>query len=179
MSASCLSLPPPPLFFSVPPIVVPFVRNQSVVVFIYTVSDLRFLITDASPSVISSDIHWYYYIGNDIRSNITFDSNSGDYREILDITSETDISLSEDRLRLTFNNITYASSGKYYFRASNRVGEDSSYIDVSVIGKIISSLPVCHLSVCLSMPVPVVCVSLPVFPAACLSVSVIIVMMSL
>ena len=123
----------------VPPVVVPVMRrvvgNES------ESAILMFRIESAIPNVMTSDIRWYYTAST--VSGVP-DFSSGDFLDITDSSSrtfESSLTFSGDLLTLTVSNIVQArrvgqetDAGRYFQRASNPAGEDSSFVDLVVEG---------------------------------------------
>ena len=108
---------------------------------------LSFHIDNAAPPVMTSDLRWYYTAS---APSGTPDFSSTDFQEITNLLSRTSISslsYSDDMLTLTVSGIVQAlimgdetDAGRYFLRASNPAGEDSSFIDLVVYGKLLHSL---------------------------------------
>ena len=127
--------------------VVPLTPSQRVIANVSESAVLSFRIDDAVPPVMTSDLHWYYTAS---ASSGVSDFSSTDFQEITNLlsrTSTSSLSYSDDMLTLTVSGIVQAlmmgdeiDAGRYFLRASNPGGEDSSFIDLVVYGKLLHSL---------------------------------------
>lgn len=116
--------------------------NERVVGNVSQSAILSFRVNNAAPPVMTSDLHWYYTT-NTISGDPDF--TSSDYQDITNSTGRTSTStltFSEDLLTLNVSNIHQAlvageetDAGKYFLRASNAAGEDSSFIELVVFGE--------------------------------------------
>ena len=132
-----------PLFFPVPPVVVPLASNQRVTTNVSESATLSFRIDNAAPPVLTSDIRWYY-TG---RASGDLDTTSSDFLDITNLTNRTaqsTLTYSEDLLTLNISDIVQAlnvsvseetDAGRYFLFAVNPAGNNSSHIDVVVSGK--------------------------------------------
>ena len=124
--------------------VVPLTPSQRVVTNVSESAVLSFRIDNAAPPAMTSDLHWYYTAS--APSGVA-DFSSTDFQEITNLlsrTSTSSLSYSNDMLTLTVSGIVQAlmmgeetDAGRYFLRASNPAGEDSSFIDLVVYGKLI------------------------------------------
>ena len=104
---------------------------------------LNFLISNAVPTVLTSNISWYY---TSSAPSGEPDFSSSDFQDITNLTNRTSSSMlqfSADRLALTIGNIVQAigdsvetDQGRYFMSASNPAGESSAFIDLLVDGKL-------------------------------------------
>ena len=127
----------------VPPIVIPLTSNQLVVSNLSEPIVMNFRIDNAIPSVVTSDIHWYY--ASDKASDNP-DFASCDMMDITNMTmavSSSALYYSQDLLTLTINPVQssvfrgVSDSGRYYMSATNVAGEDNSFIDSVVLCELI------------------------------------------
>ena len=103
---------------------------------------LMFHIESAIPSVLKSDIHWYYtasiIAGNPDLMDITNSSSR---------TSTSVLTFSEDLLTLNISNIVQSGeetdAGRYFLGASNPAGDSRNFIDLVINGEF-SSYLICH-----------------------------------
>ena len=126
--------------------VVPLTPSQRVVANVSESAVLSFCIDNAVPPVMTSDLRWYYTAS--APSGVP-NFNSTDFQEITNLVSRTStssLSYSDDMLNLTVNGIVQAlmmgdetDAGRYFLRASNPAGEDSSFIDLVVYGKLLAT----------------------------------------
>ena len=133
-----------PLFFPVPPVVVPLAPNQRVTTNVSESATLRFRIDNAAPPVLTSDLRWYY-TGRAPSGEPDFtSSNFLDITNLTNRTAQSTLTYSEDLLTLDIGNIVQAlnvsvseetDAGRYFLRAVNPAGEDSNHIDVVISGK--------------------------------------------
>ncbi len=115
--------------------------TQRVVANVSESAVLSFRIDNAIPTVVTSDIRWYY-TASTVSGDPDF--NSSDFLEITALMNRTSMSrltYSNDRLNLTVSNIVQAlnrtaetDAGRYFLRATNPAGENSNYIDLVVRG---------------------------------------------
>ncbi len=126
-------------YIPVPPVVVAL--TQRVVTNVSETAVLSFRIDNAIPPVNTSDIRWYY-TASTVSGDPDF--NSSDFQEItalMNRTSMSQLTYSNDRLVLSVSNIVQAlnvgeetDAGRYFLRATNPAGESSNYIDLVVRG---------------------------------------------
>ena len=133
-----------PLFFPVPPVVVPLAPNQLVATNVSESATLSFRIDNAAPPVLTSDLRWYYTVR--ARSGEP-DFTSSDFLDITELASRTaqsTLTYSEDLLTLHIRNTVQVSeetdTGRYFLWAVNPAGQSSSHIDVVILGKFLEQL---------------------------------------
>lgn len=107
---------------------------------------LSFRIDNAVPSVVTSDIRWYY-TDNPYAASDNPDFASCDLTDITSLTmgvSSSVLFYSQDLLTLTINTAQnlvvgggVTDAGRYYLSASNVAGEDNSFIDLVVLGELV------------------------------------------
>ena len=108
--------------------------SQRVIANVSESAVLSFHIDNAAPPVMTSDLHWYYTTS---APSGTPDFSSTDFQEITNLmsrTSTSSLSYSDDML-----NDEETDAGRYFLRASNPAGEDSSFIDLVVYGKLLAT----------------------------------------
>ncbi len=106
-------------------------------------ANLTFMISNAIPMVVTSNIRWYYTTG--APAGIP-NFNSTDFLEITNLMNRTvnsRLRLLTDRVTLFISNIVQAigssketDQGRYFIRASNPAGDVSNFIDLVVSGKL-------------------------------------------
>ena len=103
---------------------------------------LNFRIDNAMPSVVTSDIRWYYMD----KASDNPDFASCDIMDITNTTVAVSLSVltySQDFLTLTINTVQnlvvggVTDAGRYYLSATNVAGEDNSFIDLVVLCELV------------------------------------------
>ena len=102
---------------------------------------LSFRIDNAVPSVSISDIHWYYTTDLNFEDVNFTSSHIQDITNLTNRTSKSILTFSDDLLTLTISNIVHdikeeggeTDSGRYFLRAINSEGENSSFIDLIIL----------------------------------------------
>ena len=122
----------------VPPTLVALDDDQEIIANESESAVLSFRIDRAAPPVPVEDIRWFYSAG--------FSATPDGGMDITNLTSRTSVStllFSADLLTLTINNIVQARTageetdqGRYFLVAKHPAGDQFSYIDVVVNGKL-------------------------------------------
>ena len=126
---------------TVPSDVISLPVNQRIIANESESATLSFIIENASPVVIVSNIRWYYSAD----FALSLSASGSEFQEITSLpsrTSKSTLTFSSDRLSLTIDNIVQArmtgeetDAGRYFLQATNEAGSDNSYIDIVVNGK--------------------------------------------
>ena len=128
-----------PLFFPVPPVVVPLAPNQRVTTNVSESATLSFRIDNAAPPVLTSDLRWYYTVRAPSGERDFTSSDFLDITELASRTTQSTLTYSEDLLTLDISNTVQVSeetdTGRYFLWAVNPAGQSSSHIDMVILGK--------------------------------------------
>ena len=105
---------------------------------------LSFIIRNAIPGVMTSDIRWYY-AANAPAGPPDFTSADLEDMDLMNRTTFSSLNFTSDMLTLDIDNIVQAigdvaetDQGRYFLSATNPAGERSNHLDVIIRGKSVS-----------------------------------------